>query len=76
VPATANWCPARAACGPPPPGAGTAAQPPAGSAEDIWPGWRLHDLREIILHVITGTACHARHLDAARELIDGRTWMA
>jgi Protein of unknown function (DUF664) len=25
--------------------------------------------------VITETACHAGHLDAVRELIDGRTWM-
>jgi uncharacterized damage-inducible protein DinB len=40
-----------------------------------WPNWRLGDLREIILHVITETACHAGHLDAVRELIDGRTWM-
>jgi Protein of unknown function (DUF664) len=40
-----------------------------------WPDWRLGDLREIILHVITETACHAGHLDAARELIDGRAWM-
>jgi uncharacterized damage-inducible protein DinB len=40
-----------------------------------WPDWRLSDLREIILHVITETACHAGHLDAVRELIDGRTWM-
>jgi hypothetical protein len=40
-----------------------------------WPDWRLGDLREIILHVITETACHAGHLDAVRELIDGRTWM-
>jgi hypothetical protein len=29
-----------------------------------------------MLHVITETACHAGHLDAARELIDGRLWMA
>jgi uncharacterized damage-inducible protein DinB len=42
---------------------------------DEWGGWRLHDLREIMLHVITETACHAGHLDAARELIDGRTWL-
>jgi hypothetical protein len=28
-----------------------------------------------MLHVITETACHAGHLDAVRELIDGRTWM-
>jgi hypothetical protein len=40
-----------------------------------WPDWRLGYLREIILHVITETACHAGHLDAVRELIDGRTWM-
>jgi hypothetical protein len=40
-----------------------------------WSGWRLHDLRETILHVITETACHAGHLDAVRELIDGRTWL-
>ncbi len=33
------------------------------------------DLRQTLLHVITETACHAGHLDAARELIDGRTWL-
>jgi hypothetical protein len=32
-------------------------------------------LREIVLHAITETAVHAGHLDAARELLDGRTWM-
>jgi hypothetical protein len=32
-------------------------------------------VREVILHVITETAVHAGHLDAARELIDGRTWL-
>jgi hypothetical protein len=42
---------------------------------DCFASWRLHDVREIILHVITETAVHAGHLDAARELIDGRTWM-
>jgi hypothetical protein len=42
---------------------------------DEWPDWRFGDLRETILHVITETACHAGHLDAARELIDGRTWL-
>lgn len=45
-----------------------------------WPGelfgsWRLHDLREVLVHVIVETATHAGHLDAARELIDGRTWL-
>jgi Protein of unknown function (DUF664) len=43
--------------------------------EGLFGSWRLHDLREIMLHVITETACHAGHLDAARELIDGRTWL-
>lgn len=32
-------------------------------------------LRKTVLHVITETACHAGHLDVARELIDGRTWL-
>jgi len=40
-----------------------------------WSNWRLANLREVLLHVITETACHAGHLDAARELIDGRQWM-
>ncbi|MEW2177106.1 DUF664 domain-containing protein [Streptomyces sp. NPDC005406] len=35
----------------------------------------LHTLRDVLLHVITETACHAGHLDAARELLDGRTWL-
>ncbi len=42
---------------------------------DIWPDWNLPDLRSIMLHVITETACHAGHLDAARELLDGTRWM-
>jgi hypothetical protein len=56
----------------------TAAAPGAAPShwpEDRWPNWRFDDLRETILHVITETACHAGHLDAARELIDGRTWL-
>jgi uncharacterized damage-inducible protein DinB len=32
-------------------------------------------MRDIALHVIVETACHAGHLDAARELIDGRQWI-
>jgi Protein of unknown function (DUF664) len=52
---------------------------PLDTAPAWWPGffgtWQLRDLREILLHVITETACHAGHLDAARELIDGRTWL-
>jgi uncharacterized damage-inducible protein DinB len=52
---------------------------PLDAAPAWWPeffgSWRLRDLREILLHVITETACHAGHLDAVRELIDGRTWL-
>jgi hypothetical protein len=35
----------------------------------------LHSLREVVLHVISETAAHAGHLDAARELLDGRRWL-
>ncbi len=42
---------------------------------DFFGGWRLENLRAVILHVITETATHAGHLDAVRELIDGRTWL-
>lgn len=35
----------------------------------------LPDLRSIVLHVIAETAVHAGHLDAVRELIDGRQWV-
>lgn len=49
------------------------------AAPATWPEyftqWRLDDVREVILHVITETAAHAGHVDAARELIDGRTWL-
>jgi hypothetical protein len=50
--------------------------PPAVWPAEIWPNWRLPDFRAVMLHVITETACHAGHLDAARELLDGRQWMA
>ena len=49
--------------------------PPAWWPDDLFGGWRLTDLREIVLHVIAETACHAGHLDAARELIDGQQWV-
>jgi hypothetical protein len=35
----------------------------------------LDDLADVMLHVITETATHAGHHDAARELVDGRQWM-
>ncbi len=44
-----------------------------------WPGFfgdfPPRPLRKTILHVITETATHAGHLDAARELIDGGQWL-
>jgi hypothetical protein len=49
--------------------------PPAWWPEGNWGGWRLHNLNEVMLHVITETAVHAGHLDAARELIDGHQWL-
>jgi hypothetical protein len=48
---------------------------PAAWPADLWPTWRLDDVREIALHVIAETAVHCGHLDAVRELIDGRQWM-
>jgi uncharacterized damage-inducible protein DinB len=41
-----------------------------------WPDFfRDFPPRQTILHVITETATHAGHLDAARELIDGGQWL-
>lgn len=49
--------------------------PPAFWPAEEFGEWRLHSLRELIMHVITETACHAGHLDAVREIIDGETWL-
>jgi hypothetical protein len=48
---------------------------PAWWPEEQFGGWRLHTNFEVLTHVITETACHAGHLDAARELLDGNQWM-
>ncbi len=48
---------------------------PAWWPEELFGSWRLDNVREVILHVLTETAVHAGHLDAARELIDGRKWL-
>jgi hypothetical protein len=42
---------------------------------EVFPGMPEKDLRRTVLHVITETACHAGHLDATRELLDGRRWL-
>lgn len=49
-------------------------EPPAWWPGDQFGDWRMDDLHEIILHVMVETACHAGHLDAVRELLDGRQW--
>jgi hypothetical protein len=54
---------------------GTALDAAPGQRDKWWGGWEVPDLRFIMLHLITETACHAGHLDAARELIDGRQWI-
>lgn len=54
---------------------GALERPPAVWPVQIWPDWRLPDVRSILLHVLTEVACHAGHLDAARELLDGTTWL-
>jgi hypothetical protein len=53
---------------------------PAEAAPTWWPAdlfgaQDVHSHREVLLHVIAETACHAGHLDAVRELIDGRRWL-
>lgn len=47
--------------------------PPA-RPEDWWSeaGLRFPDLRSVVVHMVVETATHAGHLDAVRELIDGR----
>lgn len=47
---------------------------PAWWPEDLFGDWRLDTVGEVVLHVLVETAAHAGHLDAARELIDGRQW--
>jgi hypothetical protein len=48
---------------------------PAWWPVELFPDLPVRDLRRVLLSVITETATHAGHLDAARELIDGRTWL-
>ena len=50
--------------------------PPA-QPDPMWEEWGMSfpDLRSVLLHVITETAVHAGHLDAVRELLDGKQWV-
>jgi hypothetical protein len=45
--------------------------PPAWWPVEVFADMPQRGLRATVLHVLTETACHAGHLDAARELIDG-----
>jgi hypothetical protein len=54
----------------------TPLETPPALVEEWWGEWPVANLRFIALHVIEETACHAGHLDAVRELIDGRQWLA
>jgi hypothetical protein len=50
-------------------------------AEPLWwpieqfGDWRIGSLREVLVHVIVETACHAGQLDVVRELLDGKQWL-
>jgi len=48
---------------------------PAWWPEELFGGFRLDTVREVVLHVLVETSVHAGHLDAARELVDGRQWI-
>jgi hypothetical protein len=48
-------------------------QPPVGRHPQEPLASQTTDLRRVMLHMVEETARHAGHLDAARELIDGRT---
>ena len=50
--------------------------PPA-QPEDWWTeaGLEFSSLRSVMLHVVVETATHAGHLDAVREMLDGRQYI-
>jgi len=43
---------------------------------DDWRSEPMADFSSVLMHMIDETACHTGHLDAARELTDGRLWGA
>jgi uncharacterized damage-inducible protein DinB len=57
--------------------ASTGLDDPPRRPDPTWEEWGMEfpDLRTVLLHVIVETAVHAGHLDAVRELIDGRQWI-
>lgn len=55
--------------------ASTGLEAPPRQQDAWWGDWSVPNTRFILLHVIAETACHAGHLDAAREILDGRQWL-
>jgi hypothetical protein len=55
--------------------AATPLDAPPAQRDPGWGEWPVNNLRFILLHLIEETACHAGHLDAARELIDSRQFL-
>lgn len=50
---------------------------PPGRVDPDWAEWGVDfpTVRSIVVHVLVEMACHAGHLDAARELLDGTQWL-
>lgn len=42
---------------------------------EVFGDWRLDSNREVLMHVLAETSCHAGHLDIVREFIDGRQYL-
>lgn len=57
--------------------AGTDLDAPPARTEEWWAqaGLAFPDVRSVVLHVLVETATHAGHLDAVRELLDGRRYV-
>jgi uncharacterized damage-inducible protein DinB len=43
--------------------------------EGLFGSWRVDTVEEVLVHVVVETATHAGHLDAVRELLDGRQFL-
>ncbi|MFC8732503.1 DinB family protein [Luteimicrobium sp. NPDC057192] len=57
--------------------AGLSLDSPPARHEDWWAeaGQTFPDLRTVLVHVLVETATHAGHLDAVRELLDGKLYL-
>ncbi|MFF0591434.1 DinB family protein [Streptomyces sp. NPDC003781] len=50
---------------------------PPEQPDPVWARWGTDfpDVRSVVAHVLVETSVHAGHLDAVRELLDGRQWV-